>query len=220
MEYCPLDQAFEITPIPKQKKEEKKKHKKQKSSLEFLDPNFNPSAVDSDRPAGKLSELLSLKDLKEAFTDISSNIVLPKTGLTKLPEYFTGNDDTSEGFVSSFTQGEKEETKQLPLPSVDDVWKPLTPSTANTSYFKSLPTPGGTYPVWNSSSTLAPVASKKSNSDTAISDLNKKISTLIQRLDALEKEYSSSKESSKQEVLLFVGTGLAVIFGLHLFRFH
>ena len=219
MEYCPLDQAFEITPIPKQKKEEKKKHKKQKSSLEFLDPNFNPSAVDSDRPAGKLSELLSLKDLKEAFTDISSNIVLPKTGYTKLPEYFTGNDDTSEGFVSSFTQGEKEESKQLPLPSIEDVWKPLTPSTGNTSYFKSLPTPGGTYPVWNDIS--APLAPKPSvNNSTAITDLNKKIGILIQRLDALEKEYKYSKESSKQEVLLFVGTGLAVIFGLHLFRFH
>jgi hypothetical protein len=242
MEYCPLDQAFEILP---RKKEEKKKHRKQKASLEFLDPNFNPSAVDSDRPAGKLSELLSLKDLKEAFTEVPTTVILPKTDvgpLTKLPNYFTGYDDNNEGFTSTFTkddvntknkskqqeQQQPLEQQQLPLPSLDDVWKPLTPSqTSNTSYFNSLPTPGGTFPVWNDNTMILPSnkemisTSKSSSISTSTStstDMQVKIDTLIQRLDALEKEYKGNGANSKKEVLMFIGTGLALILSLHLLR--
>jgi len=264
MEYCPLDQAFEILP---RKKEEKKKHKKQKTSLEFLDPNFNPSAVDSDRPAGKLSELLSLKDLKEAFTEVPTTLTLPKTGvgpLTKLPNYFTGYDDTNEGFTSTFTKDDvntktnikdkKDESKQqqqqqqqqpqqqqqqqpqqqqqqqeqeqkqqqqqqLPLPSLDDVWKPLTPAqTSNTSYFNSLPTPGGTFPVWNDNTRIIP-SNKEMISEKSLSkELQAKIDILIKRLDALEKEYKGNGANSKKEVLMFIGTGLALILSLHLLR--
>ena len=220
MEYCPLDQAFEILP---RKKEEKKKHRKHKASLEFLDPNFNPSAVDSDRPAGKLSELLSLKDLKEAFTDVSSNIVLPKTG-TKLPNYFTGYDDDNEGFTSTFTKDDEKGkdkatgVKQLPLPSLEDVWKPMTPTqTSNTSYFNSLPTPGGTFPVWNDSHKILP-PNKASIQRKEETDLQDKVDTLMKRLDALEKEYKGNGSNSKKEILMFIGTGLALIFSLHLLR--
>jgi hypothetical protein len=252
MEYCPLDQAFEILP---RKKEEKKKHRKQKASLEFLDPNFNPSAVDSDRPAGKLSELLSLKDLKEAFTEVNTAATVPKTGvgpLTKLPNYFTGYDDNNEGFTSTFTKDDvntknkfaniedkykqqeqeksqeeqqeksQQEQQQLPLPSLDDVWKPLTPSkTQRTSYFNSLPTPGGTFPVWNDNTMILPsnkemLSSTKSSSIST--DMQVKIDTLIQRLDALEKEYKGNGANSKKEVLMFIGTGLALILSLHLLR--
>ena len=87
-----------------------------------------------------------------------------------------------------------------PVPSVDLEWKPLTPSGARTAFFDELPPPGGTYP--------------KGTGVTIAEDqqlIQKKLDTLFARLDDLE---TRKGENTQTEILLFVMSGLFVIFGM------
>ena len=85
-----------------------------------------------------------------------------------------------------------------PIPSVVNEWKPLTPSGARTAFFDELPPPGGQYPsgteLLNDSKTIS-----------------KKLDTLFSRLDDLE---SRRGENTQTEILMFVMTGLFVLFGM------
>jgi hypothetical protein len=84
------------------------------------------------------------------------------------------------------------------IPSVVNEWKPLTPSGARTSFFDELPPPGGQYP---------------SRTDIVHdgSTITKKLDSLFSRLDDLE---SRRGENTQTEILLFVMTGLVVLFGM------
>lgn len=96
-------------------------------------------------------------------------------------------------YIDKITGGEL-----LPSPSLNDVWKPLTPAGAPSSFFSELPTPGGKYP---------------SVSKDEKSELSKKIDDIFARLDQLESE---RKQSSQTEILLFVGSGLFLIASMDL----
>ncbi len=87
-----------------------------------------------------------------------------------------------------------------PVPSVGLEWKPLTPSGARTAFFDELPPPGGTYPK----ETAVALAE-----DTKT--ITKKLDMLFARLDDLE---SRRGENTQTEILLFVMSGLFVIFGM------
>jgi hypothetical protein len=87
---------------------------------------------------------------------------------------------------------------QAPTPSVVDQWKPLTPSSARTAFFDELPPPGGTYP----SGTPAEYDHKV---------VSKKLDLLFSRLDDLE---SRRGENTQTEILLFVMSGLFVLFSM------
>lgn len=237
MDYCLLEDAFKGETIgckdnvgtEKAHKHERKKMKKNKDYLKNLDPTFNPKATDANCPAAK--------EYSEAFQNIT-NTPPPKipTELgNKLPSYFLGgdDDDINEGFTSSFskvddtnksdkatgvdtdTGFDKAAGSILPIPSIRDKWKPITPSTANTAYFDTLPTPGGTYPIWNTVKSepreLQNQLKKEDNS------LHKKIDELIKRLDELEKQHTY-KPNNQEEILAFVGTGIFVIFALSLLK--
>ena len=88
----------------------------------------------------------------------------------------------------------------LPIPSVRDVWKPLTPGGANTAYFESLPRPGGRYPV-----------SKDGNSHESLS---RKIDTIMERLDLMNK--GPTAEQNQTDILLFVSSGIFILFMMDL----
>jgi len=238
MDYCLLEDAFKIQTEPgeKAKKHERKKMKKTKDCFKMLDPDFNPEAIDPDRPAyGKQIQTLSPKALSEAFTDISANkipnIALMKT--TKLPSHFLGyEDDAIEGFTNTFSveKGFEKATgvkNDLPLPSLNDSWKPLSSSTTSTSYFESMPTPGGTYPIWNKLQyEPRPVDGLKTTNhleqqlqqSQQSNDLQQKIDLLLKRLDDLEKESKRSPKENQNEIIAFVGTGVFVILALSLLR--
>lgn len=255
MDYCLLEDAYKgsseisnntsgctdnIASSKQQKHEKRKKQRKQDC--------FNPQAVDPqdskiiNRPASEP------KNYSEAFQNISVKLpTIPSKLGGNLPSYFLGGgDDEIEGFVSDF---EKESEKgfekvsggsnQLPIPSVNDYWKPLTPSTNNTAYFTSLPTPGGTYPIWNdpvinqktvnkADTAIINAATTKSATNTAVdpnvdhisntSELQLKINNLMNRLDALEKHYNTPHLNNQQEILAFVGTGVFMIFTLSILR--
>lgn len=87
----------------------------------------------------------------------------------------------------------------LPIPSVRDVWKPLTPGGANTSYFESLPRPGGQYPK--------PIGMSNES-------LSRKIDTIMERLDFLNK--GPSPEQNQTDILLFVSSGIFILFMMDL----
>jgi len=237
MDYCLLEDAFkETVATEKAKKDEKRKMKRTKDCFKSLDPNFNPKAVDPDRPAyGKESISLSSKDINEAFNDISANkIVIPKP-TTKLPSYFLGYEEDTvavEGFSSDFSKEsekgfEKASGKDLTLPNLEDSWKPLTssPIKESTSYYDSLPTPGGTYPIWNKLNYEPRNFNEKVEPSTISTetvtnntDLQMKIDLLLKRLDDLEKESKRSPSENQTEIIAFVATGAFLVLALSLLR--
>jgi len=87
----------------------------------------------------------------------------------------------------------------LPIPSVRDVWKPITPGGANTSFFQKLPRPGGTYPVADGQSQQS---------------LSRKIDTIMERLDLMNR--GPSPEQNQTDILLFVSSGIFVLFMMDL----
>jgi len=87
----------------------------------------------------------------------------------------------------------------LPIPSVRDVWKPLTPGGANTSYFDSLPRPGGQYPK--------PLGLSNES-------LSRKIDTIMERLEFMNR--GPSPEQNQTDILLFVSSGIFILFMMDL----
>jgi hypothetical protein len=163
---------------------------------------------------------------------------------SKLPKYFGANyddssggsralsntatwggneDDVTEGFTSftniigddpgyrldyDFTQqfsgtglNKAQGAEILPVPSVKNVWKPLTPGGANTAFFDKLPAPGGTIPT-----DLAKQALPYDKEE-----FFKRLDTIYARLDDLEARRS---ENAQTEVLLFVMSGIFVLFSM------
>jgi len=243
MDYCLLEDAFkETVATEKARKDEKRKMKRTKDCHKSLDPNFNPKAIDPDRPAyGKQTITSFSKNITEAFNDVSANkITIPKV-TTKLPSYFLGyEDDVTEGFSSDFSKEpekgfEKASGKDLTLPNLEDSWKPITNTNTNekTSYFDSLPTPGGTYPIWNKlqykprdfndkgevpESKIPESKTPESIGASNNTDLQTKIDLLLKRLDDLEKESKRSPSENQTEIIAFVATGVFLIFTLSLLR--
>lgn len=142
----------------------------------------------------------------------------------KLPKYFGANyddDDVTEGFTSftniigddpgyrldyDFTQqfsgtglNKAQGAEILPVPSVKNVWKPLTPGGANTAFFDKLPAPGG----------LVDQAKEALPYDKE--EFFKRLDTIYARLDDLEARRS---ENAQTEVLLFVMSGIFVLFSM------
>ena len=234
MDYCLLEDAFKTETIgckdntgtQAARKHERKKVKKNRDYFKSVDPTFSPEAIDGNCPASK--------DYSEAFQNIDVKVPnIPKQtgGQQQLPSYFLGQSDDDdmnlEGFTSGFSKTDEkgfekasgvQESSQLPshlpTPSLDDVWKPLTPSNNKTAYFDTLPTPGGTYPIWNALKSQ-PREVKDELRPSNDTHLHKKIDELMKRLDELEKKH---KPTNQEEILAFVGTGIFVIFGLSLLK--
>jgi hypothetical protein len=91
----------------------------------------------------------------------------------------------------------------LPNPSVNMFWKPLTTSGAQTSFIEKLPPPGGEY--------YRPPA--RMNGDTSNDDIMKKLDKLWARLDDMN---TSSPEQVTSELLMFISSGIFVLFMMDL----
>lgn len=91
-------------------------------------------------------------------------------------------------------------TQELPIPSVRDVWKPLSASVPapsfDTAFYNSLPPAGGTYP----------------KDEPSYQSLSRKIDRIMDRLDAIGQRSSATGEQSQMEVLMFVSSGVFVLF--------
>jgi hypothetical protein len=100
----------------------------------------------------------------------------------------------------------------LPNPSVNMFWKPLTPSGAQTSFFEHLPPPGGKY--YNPSTTKNKAYSRAGNgvtndSEYSNDEIMKKLDRLFARLDDMQ---TSSPEQITSELLMFISSGIFVMF--------
>jgi hypothetical protein len=92
----------------------------------------------------------------------------------------------------------------LATPSVNDAWKPMTPSGARTSFFDELPVPGG-----------LTVSGGGSFSRDEKESMLQKLDTLFARLEDLE---SRRNEYAHAEVTLFILSGLFLMFGIETVR--
>lgn len=88
----------------------------------------------------------------------------------------------------------------LPVPSVRDIWKPLTPAGVDTAFFNHLPPPGGEY-------------RKTTGREAEYGDytsMSRKMDKILSRLDEIQK--GPNPEQSQKEILLFVTSGVFVLF--------
>lgn len=92
----------------------------------------------------------------------------------------------------------------LPVPSVSDYWKPLTSAGVETSFFNTLPAPGGKY---SKRDTV-----KETNSQFEEPTINRKIDQIMARLDDLQRRGNGSPEQAQTEIMLFVSSGIFVLF--------
>jgi hypothetical protein len=109
-------------------------------------------------------------------------------------------------FLSAFEQSgvaRAGSTASLPNPSVNMFWKPLTPSGAQSSFMERLPPPGGEY--------YQPPS--RTNGETSNNDIMKKLDKLWARLDDMN---SSSPEQVTSELLMFISSGIFVLFMMDL----
>ena len=90
----------------------------------------------------------------------------------------------------------------LPVPSVSDYWKPLTQANVETSFFKNLPKPGGTYSRKD----------KVKEVEYEDSSLSRKMDQIMSRLDDLQRKTGGSPEQAQTEILLFISSGVFVLF--------
>jgi hypothetical protein len=89
----------------------------------------------------------------------------------------------------------------LPVPSVNNFWKPLTPAGSRTAFFEKLPAPGGTYPP------------SVTTAEMPKDELFAKLDKIYARLDDLE---IRRNENSQSEIIMFTLTGLFVLFSMDL----
>lgn len=103
-------------------------------------------------------------------------------------------------FTSAFRALNTGSHSALPVPSVRDVWKPLTPSGVDTAFFKQLPAPGGEYKY----------TSGREAAYGDYSSMSRKMDKILSRLDELQK--GPNPEQSQKEILMFVTSGVFVLF--------
>jgi hypothetical protein len=92
----------------------------------------------------------------------------------------------------------------LPVPSVSDYWKPLTPAGVETSFFNTLPAPGGRYVRQDRVKEKVPQWEEPS--------INRKIDQIMARLDDMQRRSSGSPEQAQTEIMMFVSSGIFVLF--------
>jgi hypothetical protein len=90
----------------------------------------------------------------------------------------------------------------LPNPSVNMYWKPVTTAGAQTSFVEHLPPPGGKYHQRPSS-----------NGEVSMDHVMKKLDKLFARLDDMN---TSSPEQVTSELLMFISSGIFVLFMMDL----
>ncbi len=192
----------------------------------FEDMSAEPQA---DMLASFRSEqpMPELQAIYNKLPDVASIAGPNKAMKTKYPSYFGANYDSDDGveegfasytnvigddpayrlspdFTSAFAGkgvNKASGTDVLPIPSVKNVWKPLTPSGASTAFFDKLPSPGGEIPIGQTSF----------QGDKE--ELFRKLDSIYARLDDLE---SKRGENAQTETLLFIMSGIFVLFSMDL----
>ncbi len=149
--------------------------------------------------------------LDESFTNF--NPIVNEKEYTLQPDFATTFGTRAEDKASGAI---------LPIPSVIDAWKRLTPSGANTAFIEYLPPPGGNLmpPVDHMGLKLGGSGSSSStppNSYGSGTDMKRRFDEIFSRLDQLENQAYSSSENNQMEVFLFILSGMFVMFTVDMF---
>ncbi len=221
---CNLDEAFQdkSEEVPATNQVNKSKKKKKSSAIpppqEYID--FTQIGGDPDRQQYVRPKLVeAMKKTKpswfgstdnvepspfmQAMNKSSNNIESyadfnPQANMSN--EYHLGTDINAD-FATAFAQRgvEKATSSSFPAyPPISDVWKPLTPSGAETAFFNYLPKSQHTDDIPSSI-----------NQDS----LHRRLKSIYDRLDLLE---TTKRENSQTEVVLFVLSGVFFLFSLDL----
>jgi hypothetical protein len=156
------------------------------------------------------------KDPDEGFANFqpdSNNFLLEPS---KTPSPFPGS------ILQGLTLGSKYGDPNVPVPSVIDEWKPSIASNpfkypgANTSYIERLPPNGGSYPgyPWGGGGGGGGIRGVRGNSEN-FEVLTKKMDRIIARLDDMQRS-GQTPEQSQTEIMMFIGSGVFVLFLLDL----
>ena len=102
-----------------------------------------------------------------------------------------------------------------PPPALDMYWKPQTPSGAQTAYYENPLPPSGKYyspssSASRSSSSHRSLRTAYENGEISPGDLMKKLDLLFAKLDNME--YRSTPEQLTSEMLMFISSGIFVLF--------
>lgn len=89
----------------------------------------------------------------------------------------------------------------LAVPSVRDIWKPLTPAGVDTAFFNHLPPPGGEYKR---------TTGREAAYGDEYSSMSRKMDRVLSRLDEIQR--GPNPEQSQKEILMFVTSGVFVLF--------
>jgi hypothetical protein len=150
----------------------------------------------------------------EGFADFSAS-------MTDNPGYeIRGSDFMSAFGKSGFDKITGKDN--LPIPALDMVWKPITPSGVNTAFFPearvvpSVPS-GPSAPPAPPTPSFAPPPppSQQVFSNDEKTALLRKLDTLFARLEDLE---AKRNEHSQTEIALFIASGLLLMFGFETVR--
>ena len=103
-------------------------------------------------------------------------------------------------------------TASLPTPSVRDVWKPLSPSGARSAFFELLPPPlrgDSDEEHWQQRQQQGQQGQQGQQDQGGI---HKKLDKIFARLDELETHRFGDSQNAQTEVLLFIMSGIFVLF--------
>ena len=149
------------------------------------------------------------------------SVKTPKSEIFKSTKKYFGMDPDSDGFADYEPEATNEtlypdfrktfeqagvaragSSASLPNPSVNMYWKPVTTAGAQTSFVEHLPPPGGKY-----------YQRPSSNGEASMDQVMKKLDKLFARLDDMN---SSSPEQVTSELLMFISSGIFVLFMMDL----
>lgn len=242
-ELCSLENAFpnigklgpsvggtDTVPTREERKAARKKAKRCKgpalTALEADDP-------DPDRLFSKMEEVP-----KESFQNALPKVPKPTESTSVFPSYFGKGLDDEEGFSPYSAQAgddpnyrlepdftktfdtkgiEKAMGSLLPDPNLSDRWKPMTETTYTAFGKPKMPTAIGARPGWASIPELETPAPKSRDESWLSKDdkdeIIERMNTLVGRLDQMEKR---RLQNTQTELLLFVGTGMLLLFTFEL----
>jgi len=104
----------------------------------------------------------------------------------------------------------------LPIPSIVDAWKRLTPSGASTAFIEHLPSPGGDL-MPPSDEEQRPLSSFMPKGQNITDDMKRRFDEIFARLDDLESSRSAGDKNTQMEIFLFILSGMFVMFTVDMF---
>lgn len=116
-------------------------------------------------------------------------------------DYEPDKKDTPSDFMAAFQPSGV--VGPLPSPSMQQDWKPLTASGAQTAFIEHLPPPGGQY------APQVPRALRGGSREISMEDIVKKMDRIMARLDDT---HTASPEQITSEIMMFISSGIFVLF--------